>query len=78
KFPVGVVVIDRRVDDELHLRPAGQCQAVMFEGHAALDGVVDALAVVYPAAGNIGGGGFMTIRLKDGTKTFLDFRERAP
>ncbi len=37
-----------------------------------------ALAVVYPTAGNLGGGGFMTIRLKDGTTTFLDFRERAP
>ena len=31
-----------------------------------------------PTAGNIGGGGFMTIRLKDGKTTFLDFRERAP
>ncbi len=37
-----------------------------------------ALAVVYPAAGNIGGGGFMTIRLADGRQTFLDFRETAP
>lgn len=37
-----------------------------------------ALAVTYPTAGNLGGGGFMTIRLKDGTTTFLDFRERAP
>ncbi|RWF69935.1 MAG: gamma-glutamyltransferase, partial [Mesorhizobium sp.] len=33
---------------------------------------------VYPNAGNIGGGGFMTIRFKDGRSTFLDFRERAP
>jgi gamma-glutamyltranspeptidase / glutathione hydrolase len=37
-----------------------------------------ALAVVYPAAGNLGGGGFMTIRFADGRKTFLDFREKAP
>src|SRR5436309_1230727 len=37
-----------------------------------------AMAVVYPAAGNLGGGGFMTIQLADGRKTFLDFREKAP
>jgi gamma-glutamyltranspeptidase/glutathione hydrolase len=36
------------------------------------------LAVVYPAAGNLGGGGFMTLQLADGRKTFLDFREKAP
>ncbi|HPV25308.1 MAG TPA: gamma-glutamyltransferase, partial [Casimicrobium sp.] len=33
---------------------------------------------VYPAAGNLGGGGFMTVQLADGRKTFLDFREKAP
>ena len=37
-----------------------------------------ALAVVYPAAGNLGGGGFMTLQFADGRKTFLDFREKAP
>ena len=37
-----------------------------------------ALAVVHPAAGNIGGGGFMLIRMNDGTTHFLDFREKAP
>ncbi|MBA3023198.1 MAG: gamma-glutamyltransferase [Gammaproteobacteria bacterium] len=37
-----------------------------------------ALAVVYPVAGNLGGGGFMTLMLADGRKTFLDFREKAP
>jgi gamma-glutamyltranspeptidase/glutathione hydrolase len=40
--------------------------------------VAYALAVVYPEAGNIGGGGFMTIQLADGRKTFIDFREKAP
>ncbi|HEV8146003.1 MAG TPA: gamma-glutamyltransferase, partial [Bryobacteraceae bacterium] len=36
------------------------------------------LAVTHPYAGNIGGGGFMLIRLADGRTTFIDFRERAP
>src|SRR5260370_4765747 len=40
--------------------------------------VASALAVVDPAAGNIGGGGFMLIRLANGKTTFLDYREVAP
>ena len=40
--------------------------------------VAYALAVTFPEAGNIGGGGFMTIRLTNGRSTFIDFRETAP
>lgn len=54
---------------------------ILASGGNAVDaaaGVAYALAVVYPAAGNIGGGGFMTLRLPTGRTTFLDFREHAP
>jgi gamma-glutamyltranspeptidase/glutathione hydrolase len=54
---------------------------ILKHGGSAIDAAVAvgyALAVVYPAAGNLGGGGFMTIRFGDGRKTFLDFREKAP
>ena len=54
---------------------------IMKQGGNAVDAAVAvgyALAVVYPAAGNIGGGGFMNIRLADGRSVFLDFREKAP
>jgi gamma-glutamyltranspeptidase / glutathione hydrolase len=54
---------------------------VLKRGGNAIDAAVAvgyALAVVYPAAGNLGGGGFMMVRFSDGRQTFLDFREKAP
>ena len=54
---------------------------VLKNGGNAIDAVIAtqlALAVVYPGAGNIGGGGFMVARLADGTNITLDFREKAP
>ncbi len=55
--------------------------AVLKKGGNAVDAAAAvgyALAVVYPAAGNLGGGGFMTLAFSDGRRTFIDFREKAP
>jgi len=54
---------------------------ILHQGGNAVDAAIAtgfALAVVHPAAGNIGGGGFMLLRKANGETHFLDFREKAP
>ncbi len=69
-----MVVTEQRLASEVGLD-------VLRQGGNAIDAAVAvayALAVVDPCCGNLGGGGFITVRLADGRAIFLDFRETAP
>ena len=76
-----LVVADKAVLATAHPEATKIGLAILKKGGNAYDCAVAvhfALAVCYPTAGNLGGGGFATIRLKDGTTNVLDFRETAP
>ena len=70
----GAVATDQRLASETGLR-------ILRRGGNAVDAAVAigyTLAVTYPAAGNLGGGGFMLVRFAKGDSHFIDFRETAP
>ncbi len=70
----GLVVSAQHLASEVGAR-------VLKDGGNVIDAAVAvgyALAVVFPAAGNLGGGGFMNIRFADGRSAFVDMREKAP
>src|SRR5215467_13277315 len=74
RAPHGMVVTDEELASQSGVE-------VLKRGGNAVDAAVAtgfALAVVHPDAGNIGGGGFMLIRLGNGELHFLDYREKAP
>jgi gamma-glutamyltranspeptidase/glutathione hydrolase len=74
RAPHGMVASTSRLASEVGVD-------VLRRGGNAVDAgiaVAFALAVTYPAAGNLGGGGFMMIRFRDGRATAIDYREMAP
>jgi gamma-glutamyltranspeptidase / glutathione hydrolase len=79
--PVEPVVADSAMAVSAHPLGSKVGIDIMRKGGNAIDAAVAiqfALAVVYPAAGNLGGGGFMVIRMSNGEVSSLDYREKAP
>ncbi|MBA3805743.1 MAG: gamma-glutamyltransferase, partial [Acidobacteria bacterium] len=74
RAPHGMVATTNRIATEIGV-------GVLKRGGNAVDAAIAvafALAAVFPVDGNLGGGGFMLIRLQDGRTTAIDYRETAP
>ncbi|MBC8063900.1 MAG: gamma-glutamyltransferase [Chlorobia bacterium] len=74
RFPNGTVVSDSSIASEVGA-------SILRKGGNAVDAAVAtgfALAVTFPAAGNLGGGGFMLVRMANGQTVAIDYREVAP
>jgi gamma-glutamyltranspeptidase/glutathione hydrolase len=81
RLPTVGVIADSAMVVSAHPLASRVGADVLRQGGNAVDAAIAtqfALAVVYPAAGNLGGGGFMVLRRNDGFITSLDYREKAP
>lgn len=79
--PVDELVSSTGVVVSAHHLSSEAGASMLAKGGNAIDAAVAtafSLAVTYPAAGNIGGGGFMVVRMADGSATTFDYREKAP
>ena len=81
KSPAIGVIADSAVVVSAHPLASKVGAEILRAGGNAVDAAIAtqiALAVVYPNAGNLGGGGFMVVRMSDGSTATLDYREKAP
>lgn len=79
--PITGLVTDSAMVVSAHPLASEVGAAILRKGGNAIDAAIATqftLAVVYPVAGNIGGGGFMVVRFSDGKTDALDYREKAP
>ena len=81
QIPLRGIISEKAMVSSAHPLASAIGVEIMKNGGNAIDAAIAthfALAVVYPQAGNIGGGGFAVIRLNNGSINSLDFREKAP